>query len=142
MMARWKSIGLSISLWGMSLLALGLLGYHLWMRESKTLVVDLSACSAEELEFVSSIYSGILRAHQRGKLRVSRIVLVGDTREGVAREDIVRTILMPNDFRALERSGAPNAERLVQLMEKYPNPELMTCDRVLMQQLDPMNMVP
>lgn len=127
----------SIALWGMSLLALGLLGYHLWMRESKTLVVDLSACSAEELEFVSSIYGAIAHAHERGRVRVSRIVLVGD-----AREDVVRAILMPDEFRALDRAGEPDAKRLVQLMETYPNPELMTCDRVLMQQLDPTHMMP
>lgn len=123
-----------ISTVAIGLLMLSLPGYYLWMREAKTLVVDRSVCSDEDWARVAGVYSGLHRGHVRGKLRISKVILVNDAGETVLRK-------LPLELRSLERYGKQDTERLAQLMDKYPNPELMTCDRTLMQQLDPDNLL-
>ena len=90
---------------------------------TKTAVlVNRSACDRQEWQEVGDRYSSLYQAHQSNRIRLSQVVIVSGLGEEVREQ-----IPTPQQFRAIETFGEPDAERLSQIEAGFTDVEVLTC---------------
>lgn len=87
-----------------------------------TLLIDRSYCPNNQWQQVTQAYTDLYDQHQRGKLRLQRVILFSSLDQ-----EILNSPPLPETVAALSTYGHSNHQRQINLQETYPNFRFLGC---------------
>jgi hypothetical protein len=121
-MALNRSLLQILGLGWLSFLGAGVVISWLFPLTQLTVLVDRSRCDPLGWQALSDRYADLYKAHERNRVQLLQVVIVSELGE-----EIRETPPTPQEFRAIETVGAPEAERLSRIKAGFSNVELLAC---------------
>lgn len=114
----FKTLGFA----GLAFLVTGLIINLFFAIPTMTLLIDRSYCPNNQWQQVTQAYTDLYDQHQRGKLRLQRVILFSSLDQ-----EILNSPPLPETVAALSTYGRSNHQRQIKLQETYPNFRFLGC---------------